>query len=140
MLNFTKHFSLRAVLNGFINAWLINLALDFSLSIYTDNMALELNFVISAICAVIGVLVFQKLLPPAQRFTKTIAFITLSIISFFAAFLLFFCLPSPFPLRTTNNADGLLLMFLSLNYGVIAALGRVIIIISLTIKNHYEKN
>ena len=140
MLNFTKHFYLCAVLNGLINALLLNLALDFSLSTYTENMALEWSFVISAVCAGIGILAFLMLLPPAQGYAKIIAFITLSVFSFLLAFLLFFCLPSPFPLRTTNNADGLLLMFLSLNYGVIAALGRVIIIISMTIKNHYEKN
>lgn len=135
-----KTWYIRAALNGLINALLLDLALDFSLSIYTENMALEWNFVISAVCAVIGVLAFLMLLPTAQRFTKIIAFITLSIISFFLTFLLFFCLPSPFPLRPTNNADGLLLMFLVLNFGVIAALGRVILLISMTVKNHYEKN
>ena len=130
---------LRAVLNGLINALLLNLALDFSLSIYTENMAIEWGFVISAICALIGALVFLKLLPPDQSLTRTFAFLALSLITFIAAFLLFFCLPRPFPLRTTNNADGLLLMFLAMNYGVIAVIGRIIIIVSRIIKNRYEK-
>ena len=130
---------LRAVLNGFVNALLLNLALDFSLLTYTENMALELNFVISAICAVIGVLVFQKLLPPDQSVTRTFAFLALSIITFIAAFLLIFCLPSPIPFRTTNNADGLLIMFLAMNFGLIAVIGRMIIIVSRIIKNRYEK-
>lgn len=130
---------LRAVLNGLINALLLNLALDFSLSIYTENMAIEWGFVISAICALIGALVFLKLLPPDQSLTGTFASLALSLITFIAAFMLLFCLPSPFPLRTTNNADGLLLMFLAMNYGVIAVIGRIIIIVSRIIKNRYEK-
>ena len=124
-----------AVLNGLINALLLNLALDSSLSIYTENMALEWNFVISAVCAVIGMLAFLKLLPPSLRFTKTIAFITLSIISFLLSFLLFFCLPRPFPLRPTNSADGLLIIILVLNYIIISVLGVIIVIIKSVISN-----
>ena len=139
MLNFTKHFYLCAVLNGLINALFLNLALDFSISIYTENMALEWGFVISAICAGIGILAFRKLLPPGQSVIRTFAFLALSVITFIAAFMLLFCLPRPFPLRTTNNADGLLIMFLAMNYGVIAVIGRIIIIVSRIIKNRYEK-
>ena len=139
MLNFSKHLSQRAALNGLINALLLNLALDFSLSIYTENMAIEWGFVISAICAVIGILAFRKLLPPGQSVIRTFAFLALSLITFIAAFLLLFCLTSPFPLCTTNNADGLRLIFLALNFGVIAALGSIIIIVSRIIKNRYEK-
>ena len=130
-----KTWYIRAALNGLINALLLDLALDFSLSIYTENMALEWNFVISAVCAVIGVLAFLMLLPTAQRFTKIIAFITLSIISFLLSFLLFFCLPSPFPLRPTNNADGLLIIFLVLNYIIISVLVVIIVIIKNVISN-----
>jgi len=139
MLNFTKHFYLRAVLNGLINALLLNLALDFSISIYTENMAIEWGFVISAICAVIGALAFMKLLPPDQSVIRTFAFLALSLITFIAAFMLFFCLPNIFPLRTTDNADGLLLIFLAMNFGLIAVIGRMIIIVSRIIKNRYEK-
>ena len=138
-MTFFKQLSLRAALNGLINALLLNLALDFSLSIYTENVAIEWGFVISAVCAAMGVLAFMKLLPPDQSLTRTFAFFVLSLIAFIAAFLLLFCLPSLFPLRTTNNADGLLLIFLALNFGVIAALGRIIIIVSRIIKNRYEK-
>ena len=130
---------LRAALNGLINALLLNLALDFSLSIYTENMAIEWGFVISAVCAGIGILAFRKLLHPDQSVTRTFAFLALSLITFIAAFLLLFCLPRPFPLRTTNNADGLRLIFLALNFSVIAALGRIIIIVSRIIKNCYER-
>ena len=130
---------LRAVLNGLINALLLNLALDFSLSIYTENMAIEWGFVISAICALIGALVFLKLLPPDQSLTRTFAFLALSVITFIAAFMLFFCLPNIFPLRRTNNADGLLIMFLAMNFGLIAVIGRMIIIVSRIIKNRYER-
>lgn len=139
MLNFSKHLSQRAALNGLINALLLNLALDFSLSTYTENMAIEWGFVISAICALIGALAFMKLLPPDHSLTGTFAFLALSLITFIAAFLLLFCLPNTFPLRTTNNADGLLIMFLAMNFGLIAVIGRMIIIVSRIIKNRYEK-
>ena len=139
MLNFSKHLSQRAALNGLINALLLNLALDFSLSTYTENMAIEWGFVISAICALIGALAFMKLLPPDQSLTRTFAFLALSVITFIAAFMLFFCLPNIFPLRRTNNADGLLIMFLAMNFGLIAVIGRMIIIVSRIIKNRYEK-
>ena len=134
-----KKWYIRAALSGCVNALLLNLMLDFSLSVYAKE-PLEYSLVLAIVCAVIGSIAFMKLALPVKNFNNVLAFYAVALLFFLAAFVLFLGLPSPFQLRGTNNADGLLMMFVAGVYGLVAVAIRIIVSIFVIISKKYGKN
>lgn len=135
-----KRFFIIAVLDSFIQSLILVCLGTFSISVDSSNLSLNQYLLIGVLSAILSAVVYVVVMLKESNNKKLVCFLLLGLLCFILSMVLTLAILIIFkfnfiPLREVNNADGILILYMTGSYILVSFILRLCAFVISIIKN-----